>query len=102
MKSSPEFLAMGLPSTVAGFVLFPAIYSPQATHIIYGKAHSSSSKKPSGSNVSSTSSLPAGRTLFLVNVPPDATERELSLFFKPHGLVEKVLWDQGAAEEEVG
>ena len=89
---------MGLPSTLAGLVLFPVTYSPQATHIIYGKAHSGSSKKASGSNASP---LPVGRTLFIVNVPPDATERELSLFFKPHGLVEKVVWDQNAAEEEV-
>ncbi|KLO14551.1 hypothetical protein SCHPADRAFT_826254 [Schizopora paradoxa] len=89
---------MGLQATLAGFVLFPAIYSPQATHIIFGKAHAGSSKKASGSNVQP---LPIGRTLFIVNVPPDATERELSLFFKPHGLVEKVVWDQNAAEEEV-
>jgi len=94
-----EILAMGLPSTLAGFVLFPAIYSPQATHIIYGKAHAGSSKKSSGSNA--TTLLHPGRTLFLVNLPPDATERELSLFFKPYGLVEKVIWDQNAAEEEV-
>jgi len=93
-----EILAMGLPSTLAGFVLFPAIYSPQATHIIYGKAHAGSSKKSSGSNA--TTLLHPGRTLFLVNLPPDATERELSLFFKPYGLVEEVMNDVSDSEDE--
>jgi len=38
---------------------------------------------------------PDGRTLFLVNVPPDATERELVLFFKHAGTVEKVVFGNG-------
>ncbi|KAH7906034.1 ribosomal RNA-processing protein 7-domain-containing protein, partial [Hygrophoropsis aurantiaca] len=33
-------------------------------------------------------------TLFLVNVPPDATEREIALFFKYCGTVERVVFDQ--------
>jgi len=37
--------------------------------------------------------IPEGRTLFLVNVPPDATERELALLFKHCGTVERVMFD---------
>ncbi|THH07175.1 hypothetical protein EW145_g3568 [Phellinidium pouzarii] len=85
---------MRLPDTLSGFAVFPAIYSKNATHILYGKAHTGS-KQASSSNV-----LPSGRTLFLVNVPPDATEREITRFFKSSGVVEKVVFDQNAAEKE--
>jgi len=37
--------------------------------------------------------LPDGRTLFLVNLPPDTTERELVVLFKHSGTVEKVIFD---------
>lgn len=87
---------MSLPDTVAGFTVIPTIYSAHATHILYGRAHAGAKKLGESSKA-----LPEGRTLFLVNVPPDATERELSLFFKPAGLVEKVVFDPKAAEEEV-
>ncbi|KAH8118793.1 ribosomal RNA-processing protein 7-domain-containing protein [Phellopilus nigrolimitatus] len=86
---------MDSPDTISGFTVLPAIYTKSATHILYGKAHVGSKKADSTSKV-----LPNGRTLFLVNVPPDATERELTLFFKPAGVVEKIVFDQNAAEEE--
>ena len=85
---------VGLPSTLSGFAVLPAILSKDATHVLYAKQHSASKKS------SSPDILPKDRTLFLVNVPPDATERELTLFFKPDGMVEKVVFDQRAAEEE--
>ena len=88
---------MALPHSISGFHVFPVTYSKQATHIIYGKAHSSS--KSIGSKAA-VDVLPSERTLFLVNVPPDATEREIMLFFKPFGLAEKVVFDQRVAEEE--
>ncbi|KAI6150273.1 ribosomal RNA-processing protein 7-domain-containing protein [Pisolithus tinctorius] len=52
---------MALPKIVSGFTVLPVAY-PHSTHIIYAKAHASSSK-------SSKSTFPADRTLFLVNVP---------------------------------
>lgn len=86
-----------LPDSISGFTVLPAVYSKTATHILYGKAHAGSKKVAEDALASI---LPKGRTLFLVNIPPDATERELSQFFKPDGLVEKVVFDQKAAEEE--
>ncbi|EJD01681.1 uncharacterized protein FOMMEDRAFT_90179 [Fomitiporia mediterranea MF3/22] len=86
-----------LPETISGFAVLPAVYSKDATHILYAKIHTAQ-KKTTDRPVSDV--LPKERTLFLVNIPPDATERELSLFFKPDGLVEKVVFDQRAAEEE--
>lgn len=86
-----------LPQSVSGFRTFPISYSKRATHIIYGKAHSASKNNGQKSEVVV---LPDERTLFLVNVPPDATEREIMLFFKPFGLAEKVVFDQRVAEEE--
>lgn len=85
----------GLPETLSGFAVIPAIYSKDATHILYAKQHGA--QKKAGRAVPDV--LPKDRTMFLVNVPPDATERELTLFFKPDGIVEKVVFDQIAAED---
>lgn len=84
---------MNLPDTVSGFAVIPASYAPGVTHIFYAKAHTSS-------KLSDNKLLPKGRTLFLVNVPPDATERELSLFFKNAGHVERVVFDSNLSHEE--
>ncbi|KAI6015585.1 ribosomal RNA-processing protein 7-domain-containing protein [Pisolithus marmoratus] len=77
---------MSLPKLVSGFTVIPVAY-PHSTHILYAKAHASSSK-------STKPTFPPNRTLFLVNVPVDATERELSLFFRYAGTVERVLFDR--------
>ncbi|KAF7342027.1 Ribosomal RNA-processing protein 7 like protein [Mycena venus] len=82
---------MSLPSSVAGFSVLPVSYAGSSTHYIYARSHTGSKK-----NVSQA--LPDGRTLFLVNVPPDATERELVLLFKGCGTVEKVVFDLDAQE----
>ncbi|KAJ7507317.1 ribosomal RNA-processing protein 7-domain-containing protein [Mycena galericulata] len=82
---------MTLPSSVAGFSVLPVSYAATSTHYIYARPHVGSKK-----NASQT--LPDGRTLFLVNVPPDATERELVLLFKGSGTVEKVVFDLDAQE----
>ena len=77
---------MGMPSVISGFSVIPVSYKSSVTHYLYARLHSSSKSD-------SCKILPEGRTLFLVNVPPDATERELVLFFKKSGTVEKVLFD---------
>jgi ribosomal RNA-processing protein 7 len=79
-----------LPASIAGFTIIPVTYS-SSTHIIYARPHSGSKKTPK-------QTLPNGRTLFLVNVPPDATERELILLFKHAGTVEKVVFDDDVME----
>ena len=73
-----------LPASIAGFTVIPIAYSSSSTHIIYVRPHSGSKKNQT---------FPNGRTLFLVNVPPDATQRELTLLFKYAGTVEKVVFD---------
>ncbi|KAJ7628629.1 ribosomal RNA-processing protein 7-domain-containing protein [Roridomyces roridus] len=87
---------MPLASTVAGFSVLPVSYtSSSSTHYIYARPHATSKKNATAIS----SSLPDGRTLFLVNVPPDATERELVLLFKAAGTVEKVVFDKDALVE---
>ena len=81
------------PQTVANFTVIPVTYSQDATHIIYARLHTGSSKKKN--------KYPNGRTLFLVNVPPDATEREIILLFKYAGTVEKVVFDDNDIEDQI-
>lgn len=89
---------MSLPSSVAGFTPIPIQYSSSSTHIVYARLHTGSKK---GLGDHKTNVLPEGRTLFLVNVPPDATEREITQFFKTSGTVERVVVDgDGEAVEE--
>jgi len=92
---------MSIPTQISGFNVLPVLYkssssaassskstsksSSTTTHYLYVRAHASSS--------TNKTQLPEGRTLFLVNLPPDATERELVLFFKNSGTVEKVIFD---------
>jgi len=66
-------------------------YASSTVHILYARKHV-------GSKRGRVSAVPDGRTLFLVNVPPDATEREVVLFFKHCGTVEKVVFDWEASE----
>jgi ribosomal RNA-processing protein 7 len=81
-----------LPNSIAGFTVLPILYGSSTTHILYARPHIGAK------NASGRSKLPDGRTLFLVNVPPYATERELVLLFKDAGTVEKVVFDLGALE----
>lgn len=87
-----------LPKSVGGFTPIPVAYSPTATHILYARAHSNPKSTKSTAQQDSKGKgkeavYPEGRTLFLVNLPPDATERELTVFFKAAGTVERVVYD---------
>lgn len=77
-------------STINGFTVLPVTYSPSATHYLYARLHVSkeTSKDP----------WPRARTLFLVNIPPDASDREIILVFKPYGTVERVSFDLDASD----
>ncbi|KAF5363574.1 hypothetical protein D9756_000136 [Leucocoprinus leucothites] len=81
---------MGHSTLFSGFTPIPVTYSTKATHYIYARSHSVTKKNDA---------LPTGRTLFLVNVPPDATERDLVQLFKGAGTVEKVVFSTDNAEE---
>lgn len=78
---------MSLPKLVSGFTVIPVAYA-HSTHIIYARAHVSKSQD---------AVYPEGRTLFLVNVPVDATDREIALFFKQCGMVERVMYDRNTS-----
>ncbi|CAK5263373.1 unnamed protein product [Mycena citricolor] len=80
---------MSLPTTISGFTVLPISYSSDTKHYIYARAHVGSKKHAS----TSKPVLPEGRTLFLVNVPPDATQRDLVKLFSSSGTVEKVVFD---------
>ncbi|KAN0076771.1 Ribosomal RNA-processing protein 7 (RRP7) domain containing protein [Tylopilus felleus] len=80
-----------LPKLVSGFTVIPVAYA-HSTHILYARAHRSKSQD---------SVYPEGRTLFLVNIPVDATDREISLFFKSSGTVERVVYNQDSRETEL-
>lgn len=79
-------------ASISGFTVLPVSYSKAATHYLYARAHASTSK-------SKAPAFPDGRTLFLVNIPPDATERQISQFFKHRGTVERVEFDRKDSHE---
>lgn len=70
---------------ISDFCVLPTAYSPQVIHYLYIRAHVTKAKGGSTGD-----EFPPNRTLFLVNVPPDATERELITLFSKHGAVERV------------
>lgn len=86
---------MDLPATVAGFTVIPVSYSSASTHYLYARPHS-------GPKKTQRSTLPQGRTLFLVNLPPDATEREITLFFRSCGTVETIKFDFDGGDDHDG
>lgn len=93
------------PRVINGFHVLPLAYPNSAAHYLYLRADKS---KAVGS--SSSSALPSKRTLFVVNLPPDATSRHLRHIFEKAGRIEDVRINKrgfGAAEqaetvEEVG
>lgn len=80
------------PLSISGFTVLPVLYNKSATHTIYARIHQQTKAK-------TADALPGGRTLFLVNVPPDATERQLSLFFSYAGTIERVEFHGDSAAE---
>ncbi|KZV75375.1 hypothetical protein PENSPDRAFT_681102 [Peniophora sp. CONT] len=87
----------------SGFSTLPVAYA-SSQHVIYMRAQIGASK---GKNAIA---WPEDRTVFMVNLPPDATEREIVLLFKSCGTVERVVFDsdenwglgdeEGSSEEE--
>lgn len=80
-----------VPTSINGFTVIPVSYSSSSIHYLYGRSHSETQKE-------FANSLPSGRTLFLANVPPDATERAFIQLFRSCGTVERVIFDSGIPE----
>jgi ribosomal RNA-processing protein 7 len=74
--------------TFSGFHLLPVLYDHNTLHMLYIRAHVGAPSR----NATKTE-WPEDRTIFMVNVPPDATEREIVLLFKSCGTIEKVAFD---------
>ncbi|KAH6908088.1 ribosomal RNA-processing protein 7-domain-containing protein [Coprinopsis sp. MPI-PUGE-AT-0042] len=90
---------MGTPCVKAnGFSALPIAYSKFTTHYVYAHTHVASAKNDA--NKRQDQSLPNERTVFLVNVRPDARECELVKFFKPCGTVEKVVLDSDVKDSQ--
>lgn len=90
-----------VPATISGFTVLPAQYpsSSASVHYLYIRRHAATKSSKSSEDARDIKSakdahLPDGRTLFVVNMPPDATERELVLFFKFCGTVERVVFGE--------
>src|SRR5258707_1705817 len=75
-------------SRISGFVPFSVQYDNDTCHILYIRTHVGGSSKNA-----KKAQWPEDRTIFMVNVPPDATEREIVFLFKSCGTVEKVYFD---------
>lgn len=86
-------------ATISGFSILPVQYDHATHHMLYVRAHVGSSSKK---NPRKTTEWPEGRTMFMVNIPPDATEREIVLLFKSCGTVEKVVFDADGPGEDAG
>lgn len=85
-----------LPPSIAGFTPIPVSYADSSVHVLYVHTHAKKQKQ----NAKGKQVLPEGRTLFVVNVPPDATEREVTLFFKSAGTVERVVFSGSGMDNE--
>ena len=87
LRPKPSTLSHTFPVTMSAqtkigdFLVLTISYSPQATHYLYIRAHASRT---------ASDDLPTDHTLFLVNVPPDSTERELITLFSTCGTIDKV------------
>src|ERR1700742_4094132 len=73
---------------ISGFSLLPIAYSSSTAHFLYVKVHAAGKQ--------SATQVPGGRSLFVVNVPPDASREELLSLFRPHGPIEKVIMDSSS------
>ncbi|KAG8956706.1 Ribosomal RNA-processing protein 7 [Tulasnella sp. 424] len=69
---------------INGFNVIRVTYPPTTIHYIYVRKHETSQNTPS------TLALPQDRTLFVVNLPPDAAIKEVSQLFSAFGEVDDV------------
>lgn len=63
--------------------------------MLYIRAHVGGSSKKARK-----AQWPEDRTIFMVNVPPDATEREIVFLFRSCGTIEKVVFDADRSSED--
>lgn len=76
----------------SGFTTLPVSYGGSVIHYLYVTEHQGNKGR---------SQYPSNRTLFVVNVPPDTTDRELRLFFNPHGNIEKIAFSSDHPQDDI-
>ncbi|KAG9050466.1 Ribosomal RNA-processing protein 7 [Tulasnella sp. UAMH 9824] len=81
---------------ISGFNVIRVTYPPATTHYIYVRKHETSQNTPS------TLALPQDRTLFVVNLPPDATAREVTQLFSPFGEVDEIRFGHATGPKTEG
>ncbi|CAE6523471.1 unnamed protein product [Rhizoctonia solani] len=81
-------------TTLAGFSVLPLQLQGSVEHFLYLRANQSGTK-----NTTDAAVKPDGRTLFLVNVPCDAIDRDLISLFKFAGTVERVIFPKQSATQ---
>ncbi|KAF8464970.1 ribosomal RNA-processing protein 7-domain-containing protein [Russula ochroleuca] len=79
---------------ISGFLPLPVQYDHDTFHMLYIRAHVGGSSKNA-----KKAQWPEDRTIFMVNAPPDATEREVVSLFKSCGTVEQVVFDADGPSE---
>ena len=79
---------------ISGFLPFQVQYDSDTFHTLYVRAHAGGPSKNANK-----AQWPEDRTIFMVNVPPDATEREITFLFKSCGTIEKVVFDVDRPDE---
>ena len=82
--------------SISGFFPLQIQYDHDTWHTLYIRAHVGGSSRNA-----SKAQWPEDRTIFMVNVPPDATEREIVLLFKSCGTVEQVVFDSDRPSDHV-
>ncbi|CAO1636662.1 unnamed protein product [Jaminaea pallidilutea] len=87
------------PRKIAGFHVLPLTLDAGTTHYLYCRPHTGKAKQDAPST-SAAALLPPGRTLFVANLPVDATDRHLRRLFQKAGRVESVVIRQRAAVGE--
>lgn len=86
---------MPRPATLAGFTAFPLRLRDSTEHYIYIRLN-----QPGARNAIDALTKPNGRTLFLANVPCDATARDLISLFKFAGTVERVIFPKKSNNQD--
>ena len=76
---------------IHGFRVLPVTYDEGVQHYMYIRAHVSAQQD---------TKYPAGRTLFVVNIPPDATQQAMRDLFRKAGTVEAVDVRRASDEEQ--
>lgn len=103
LKSRPSASSLPDPVQVTSFTAVPlrmnAVGGRPSVHYLYVRPHEASPADLQNKRGGKRHPLPPERTLFVVNLPVDATPLHLKTFFLPAGAVERVRFPRSHATE---